>query len=42
VKLVLAVCAPDAKLPKKLLSPPAMNKYLESLGVVNYKTQGDS
>jgi len=37
VKTVLTVCAPDAKLPSKLLSPPAMQKYLESLGVKNYR-----
>ena len=40
VKTVLAVCAPDAKLPKTLPNPPAMQKYLESMSVVNYKTQG--
>jgi hypothetical protein len=40
MKRVLAVCAPDAKLPKKLPTPSAMRDYLESLSVVNYKTQG--
>ena len=37
VKTVLTVCAPDAKLPVKLPNPPAMQKWLESLGVKNYK-----
>jgi len=40
VKTVLAVCAPDADLPKTLPNPPAMQKYLESMSVVDYKTQG--
>jgi hypothetical protein len=37
VKTVLAICAPDAKLPVKLPNPPEMQKYLESLGVKNYR-----
>jgi len=37
VKTVLAVCAPEAKLPARLPNPPAMQKWLESLGVKNYK-----
>lgn len=37
VKTVLAVCAPEAKLPAKLPNPPAMQKLLESLSVKNYK-----
>jgi hypothetical protein len=37
VQTVLAICAPDAKLPARLLNPPEMQKYLESLGVKNYR-----
>jgi hypothetical protein len=37
VKTVLMVCAPDAKLPAKLPNPPAMQKWLESMSVKNYK-----
>ncbi len=37
VKTVLAVCAPDAKLPARLPNPPEMQKFLESLSVENYK-----
>jgi hypothetical protein len=37
VKTILAVCAPDAKIPAKCPNPPAMQKWLESLGVKNYK-----
>jgi hypothetical protein len=37
VQTVLTVCAPDAKLPAKLPNPPAMQKFLESLSVKNYK-----
>jgi hypothetical protein len=37
VKTVLAVCAPDAKLPAKLPEPPALQQYLESMSVQNYK-----
>jgi hypothetical protein len=37
VKTILLVCAPDAKLPAKLPNPPAMQKFLESLSVKNYK-----
>jgi hypothetical protein len=37
VKTVLAICAPDAKLPARLPNPPEMQKYLESLSVKNYK-----
>jgi len=37
VKTVLTVCAPDAKLPAALPNPPAMQKFLESMSVKNYK-----
>jgi hypothetical protein len=37
VKTILLVCAPDAKLPARLPNPPAMQKFLESLSVKNYK-----
>jgi len=37
VKTILAVCAPDAKLPATCPNPSAMQKWLESLGVKNYK-----
>ncbi len=37
VKTVLAVCAPDARFPAKLPNPPAMQKWLESMSVQNYK-----
>lgn len=37
VKTVLTVCSPDAKLPSKCPNPPDMQKYLDSLGVKNYK-----
>jgi hypothetical protein len=37
VKTVLSVCAPDAMLPARLPNPPAMQRWLESLGVKNYK-----
>jgi len=37
VKTILTVCAPDAKLPAKCPSPLEMKKYLDSLGVKNYK-----
>jgi hypothetical protein len=37
VQTVLTVCAPDEKLPARLPNPPAMQKYLESLSVKNYK-----
>ncbi len=37
VKTVLTVCAPDARLPAKLPNPPALQKWLESLSVKNYK-----
>jgi len=37
VKTVLTVCAPDAKIPAVLPNPLAMQKYLESLSVKNYK-----
>ena len=40
VKTVLYVCAPDAKMPEKLPSPPALQAWLDSLNVVNYKTAG--
>ncbi len=37
VKTVLTVCAPDAKLPAGVPSPPDMQKYLESMSVKDYK-----
>ena len=37
VKTVLLVCAPDAKLPAKLPNPPALQKWIESMSVENYK-----
>ena len=36
VKTVLYVCAPEARMPAKLPNPPAMQKWLASLGVKNY------
>jgi hypothetical protein len=36
IKTVLAVCAPDAKIPAKLPNPPAMQKWLDSFNVKNY------
>ncbi len=36
VKTVLAVCAPEAKMPARMPNPPAMQKWLESLGVKDY------
>ncbi len=36
VKTVLAVCAPEAKIPTKMPAAPAMQKWLESLGVKDY------
>ncbi len=40
VKTVLAVCSPDATLPKTLPDPSALQNYLESLGVPDYKGLG--
>ena len=37
VKTVLAVCSPDAKVPAKCPTPQTMKKWLDSLGVKNYK-----
>jgi hypothetical protein len=37
IQTVLAVCAPDEKLPPRLPDPPRLQKYLESLRVKNYK-----
>ena len=37
VKTVLTVCAPDTKMPSKLPTPPAMQKFLDSLNVKNFK-----
>ena len=37
VKTVLVVCAPDAKMPATLPNPPALQKWLESMSVLNYK-----
>jgi hypothetical protein len=36
VKTVLYVCAPEAKMPATLPNPPAMQKWLASMGVKNY------
>lgn len=36
VKTVLYVCAPEAKMPAKLPSPPAMQKWLDSYNVKKY------
>jgi hypothetical protein len=36
VKTVLYVCAPEAEFPATLPNPPAMQKWLESMGVKNY------
>jgi hypothetical protein len=40
VKTVLYVCAPEAKMPEKLQNPPALQAWLDSFNVVNYKTAG--
>jgi hypothetical protein len=37
VHTVLAICAPEIRLPEKLPNPPGLQKYLESLSVQNYK-----
>jgi hypothetical protein len=37
VKTVLTVCAPGIKMPAKLPNPPAMQKWLESMSVKNYR-----
>ncbi|HXY54281.1 MAG TPA: hypothetical protein VEM40_06395 [Nitrospirota bacterium] len=37
IQTVMTVCAPEAKLPDKLPNPPAMQKFLESLSVKDYK-----
>jgi len=37
VKTVLTVCAPDARVPAKLPTPPAMQKFLDTLNVKNYR-----
>ena len=37
VKTILAVCAPDAKMPATCPTAPAMKQWLDSLGVKNYK-----
>jgi len=37
VKTVLYVCAPGTKMPAKLPTPPAMQQWLESMSVKNYK-----
>lgn len=36
VKTVMYVCAPEAKKPDRLPSPPALQKWLESYGVKDY------
>ncbi len=36
VKTVLSVCAPEAQIPAKMPNPPAMQKWLESLGMKDY------
>ncbi len=40
VKTVLYVCAPEAKMPDKLPNPPALQVWLDSFNVANYKTAG--
>lgn len=37
VKTVLSVCAPEAKLPETLPSPPALQRYLESMSVQDHE-----
>jgi hypothetical protein len=37
IKTVLTVCAPDARVPGKLPTPPAMQKFLDALNVKNYR-----
>ena len=37
VKTVLTVCAPDAKVPAKLPTSSAMQKFLDALNVKNYR-----
>lgn len=37
LQTVFTVCAPEAKIPAKLPNSSAMQKYIESLGVKNYK-----
>jgi len=37
VKTVLTVCAPDSKVPAKLPTPRAMQKFLDVLNVKNYR-----
>ena len=37
VKTVLTVCAPDARVPAKLPTSPAMQKFLDKLNVKNYR-----
>ena len=40
VKTVLYVCAPEVKIPEKLPNPAALQTWLDSLNVVNYKKAG--
>jgi hypothetical protein len=40
VKTVLAVCAPEAKVPATPPTPPKLQKWLESMSVKDYKTAG--
>jgi hypothetical protein len=37
VKTVLTVCSPDARVPARLPDPSAMQKFLNSLNVKNYR-----
>jgi len=37
LQTVFTVCAPDARVPAKLPNPHALQKFVESLGVKNYK-----
>jgi len=37
VKTVLTVCAPGAKVPSRLPTPPAMQKFLDALNVKNFR-----
>ena len=36
VKIVMYVCAPEAKMPDRLPSPPVLQKWIESYGVIDY------
>ena len=42
VKFVLTVCSPETKLPAKVPTPPAMQKFLNELNVKNYREAAPS